>query len=132
MKQRVIRLTGLLLMTTVLLLLPIPLRAEGIVYYGGYGTNNTTCGSSLLPCRTYPYARQRACNQSENYQDTFHVYHVYNGYVATCDMVGGSGLEPRTYVRNWQGYLFSMVLPTFIVFALTLAGTRWWRRQPLA
>jgi hypothetical protein len=129
MKQRCGWLVCLLPAVLGLVLHATPVRAEGSVFYGGYGADHTTCGSSALPCGTYRYTYHRACNLSENRQDTYHVYHVYNGYAGSCDMVGGSGLEPRAYTLNWQGYFVSMVLPGVLCFGLTFAGTRLRRRK---
>ncbi|MCB0062353.1 MAG: hypothetical protein KDE19_09565 [Caldilineaceae bacterium] len=121
--------TALLLAIGLQFVAQTPVHAEGSVYYGGYGTDHGSCGSSVLPCGSYRYARDHACNLSQNNQDTYHVYHVYDGYMTSCDMVGGSGLEPRAYLMNWQGYIFSMVLPSLLIFVLAFVGTRLWQRS---
>jgi hypothetical protein len=104
--------------------------AEGIINYGGYGVDQAACGTSVLPCATYDFARQQACNASENNQDTYHVYHVYDGFVSTCDMLGGTGREPTGAIeRNWSAYFLSMVVPMAAAFAVSLvAATFYYRR----
>lgn len=105
-------------------LVPEPVWAEGTVFYGGYGLDHVHCGSELLPCHTYDYARWQACNRSENEQDTYHVFHVVDGYISTCDMVGGSGREPRGVIeRDWRGLLLSTVIPTVLIFGFSFIGS---------
>jgi hypothetical protein len=99
---------------------PQVVRAEGNVFFGGYGYDHPNCGSGALPCGTYNYARRQACNLSENEQDTYHIFHVYDGYLSSCDMVGGSGREQQGWIeRDWLGLLQSILLPALVIFAFT-------------
>ena len=107
--------------------------AEGVINYGGFGVDQPACGSNVLPCATYDFARQQACNASENNQDTYHVYHVYDGFVSTCDMLGGTGREPSGVIeRNWSAYFLSLTLPLLAVFAISLGASFLYHRRAAA
>src|SRR5262245_58878932 len=109
--RRALRLAGLLAVAA-LCAVPSPLRAEGNVFYGGFGIDQPNCGIALLPCGTLFYATARACTLSFQTQETYHVFHVYDGYINTCDRVGGSGREQQGWIeRNWGGLLQSVLIP---------------------
>ena len=102
--------------------IPATARAEGAVFFGGYGYDHPGCGLGTLPCGTYDYAGHQACNLSENEQDTYHVFHAYDGYISSCDMVGGSGREQQGGIeRDWFGLWQSTFIPTLIMTSLTFA-----------
>jgi hypothetical protein len=102
-----------------------PVRAEGNVFFGGYGYDHAGCGAGLLPCGSYGYARLQACNLSENAQDTYHVFHVYDGYISSCDMVGGTGREQQGWIeRDWPA-LWQSTLPPMLVIALFTSLISW-------
>lgn len=99
---------------------PSRVNAEDNIFFGGYGYDHVNCGSDVLPCRTYDYARRQACNLSENEQDTYHIFHVYDGYISSCDMVAGSGREQQGWIeRDWIGLLTSTLLPMLSIFLVT-------------
>jgi hypothetical protein len=104
--------------------------AEGIISYGGFGADYPACGANALPCATYDYAHLQACNASENEQDTYHVYHVLDGFVSTCDMLGGTGREPAGIQRrNWGAFFLSLTLPLLAVSALSFAASVLYHRR---
>ncbi len=85
---------------------------------------------NALPCATYDYAHLQACNASENNQDTYHVYNVLDGFVSTCDMLGGTGREPAgIQKRNWGAFFLSLTLPLLAVFALSLGASVFYHRR---
>jgi len=114
--------------------IPATARAEGDIFFGGYGYDHPGCGSGTLPCGTYDYAGRQACNLSENEQDTYHVFHVYDGYISSCDMVGGTGREQQGGIeRDWFGLWQSTLIPTLIMTALTFTiSWLYHRRNPVA
>ena len=107
-------LAGVLLFSTV----GVVLAAAGTVYYGGYGWNYRLCRSRWVPCGTYDYAVQRACQLSDSYQIIYYVYHVNNGYAGFCDKTGGAGTEPPPRQgRSPESMLISALLMAIVGFA---------------
>ena len=95
----------------------VVLAAGGAVYYGGLGWNHGLCGSRWVPCGTYDYAMQRACQLSDNDQTIYYVYHVNYGYAGFCDKTGGAGTEPRPrQARSPESMLTAALLMAVVGF----------------